>query len=52
MYLNKDADEVEDRGLHWNKWIRNLIARGHQLINLLDRGCSVTDVIQYSGKTV
>jgi ankyrin repeat protein len=46
MYLDKDADEVEDEGLHWNEWIRNRIARGHQLINLLlDRGCSATDVI-------
>jgi ankyrin repeat protein len=47
MYLDKDADEVEDKGLHWNEWFRNRIARSHQLINfLLDRGCSATDVIR------
>lgn len=46
MYLDKDADEVEYEGLHWDEWIGNRIDRSHQLINLLlDRGCSVTDVI-------
>ncbi|KFY18875.1 hypothetical protein V491_04679 [Pseudogymnoascus sp. VKM F-3775] len=46
MYLDKDADEVEYEGLQWDEWIRNRIERSHQLINLLlDRGCSVTDVI-------
>ncbi|KAJ6067724.1 uncharacterized protein N7446_004761 [Penicillium canescens] len=46
MYLDKDADGVEDEGLYWNEWIRNRIARGHRLINLLlDRGCSATDII-------
>lgn len=46
MYLDKDTDEIEDEGLHWNMWIRNRIARSHQLINfLLARGCSATDVI-------
>ncbi|OGE55853.1 hypothetical protein PENARI_c003G09010 [Penicillium arizonense] len=46
IYLDKDADEVEDEGLHRNEWIRNRIARSHQLINfLLDQGCSATDVI-------
>lgn len=46
MYLDKDADEVEDEGLHLTDWIRNRIARGHQLIHLLlDRGCSATDVV-------
>ncbi|KAJ5628281.1 hypothetical protein N7490_010509 [Penicillium lividum] len=46
VYLETDADEVEDEGLHWNEWIRNRIARSHQLIAfLLDRGCSATDVI-------
>ncbi|OQD77294.1 hypothetical protein PENDEC_c003G05766 [Penicillium decumbens] len=46
MYLDKDADEVVDEGLYWTVWIRDLIARGHQLIHLLlDRGCSATDVI-------
>ncbi|KFZ13073.1 hypothetical protein V502_06779 [Pseudogymnoascus sp. VKM F-4520 (FW-2644)] len=46
MCLDKDADEVEYEGLHWDEWIRNRIARSHQLINLLlDEGCSATDVI-------
>ncbi|OQE91263.1 hypothetical protein PENNAL_c0010G05176 [Penicillium nalgiovense] len=46
MYLDKDADEVEDDVLCWYEWIRNRIARSHQLINfLLDWGCSATDVI-------
>ncbi|KAJ5789597.1 uncharacterized protein N7518_006608 [Penicillium psychrosexuale] len=46
MYLDKDPDEVEDEGLHWAEWIRDRIARGHELIHLLlDRGCSATDVI-------
>ncbi|KAJ5372944.1 hypothetical protein N7517_004950 [Penicillium concentricum] len=46
MYLDQDADEVEDEGLQWNEWIWNRIARAHQLINLLlDQGCSATDVI-------
>lgn len=46
MYLDKDADEVEDEGLHWNEWIQNRVARSHQLISfLLDQGCSATDVI-------
>ncbi|CAG8127124.1 unnamed protein product [Penicillium nalgiovense] len=32
MYLDKDADEVEDDGLCWNEWIRNRVARRHRLI--------------------
>ncbi|GFF70369.1 putative ankyrin repeat protein FPV162 [Aspergillus udagawae] len=46
MYLDNDADEVEDEGLHWTEWVRDRFARGHQLIHLLlDRGCSATDVV-------
>ncbi|KAL5354062.1 hypothetical protein ACLOAV_000147 [Pseudogymnoascus australis] len=46
MCLDKDADEIEYKDLHWDEWIRNRIVRSHQLINLLlDRGCSVADVI-------
>ena len=46
IYLNKDADQVEDEGRHSNEWIGNRIARSHQLVNfLLDRGCSATDVV-------
>jgi hypothetical protein len=46
VYLDKDADEVEDEGRHSNEWIQNRIARSHQLINfLLNRGCSATHVI-------
>ncbi|GIK05753.1 hypothetical protein Aspvir_009866 [Aspergillus viridinutans] len=45
MYLDYDT-EVEDEGLHLTEWIRDRIARGHQLIHLLlDRGCSATDVV-------
>ncbi|EED23961.1 ankyrin repeat-containing protein, putative [Talaromyces stipitatus ATCC 10500] len=46
MYLDRDADEVEDEGLPWAEWVRDRIAKSHQLIYLLlDRGCSATDVV-------
>ncbi|KAJ5959874.1 uncharacterized protein N7479_007024 [Penicillium vulpinum] len=46
MYLEKDADELENEGLDCNEWVQNRIAQSHQLVNLLlDRGCSAADVI-------
>ncbi|GKZ20765.1 hypothetical protein AbraIFM66951_003067 [Aspergillus brasiliensis] len=47
-YFDQDAEEAEDEGSDINmlEWMRDRIARGHQLIHLLlDLGCSATDVV-------
>ncbi|KAL4756307.1 ankyrin repeat-containing domain protein [Aspergillus foveolatus] len=45
-YLDNDAEEAEDGGSDVTEWMRDRIARGHQLIHLLlDMGCLPTDVV-------